>query len=66
MEEIRGKKSGEKKSGLYSTVQYCTVLYSTVQYFFIGYDKKKITNAPRSAGWAKRVFDFFHAFLDVV
>ena len=33
---------------------------------FIGYDKKKIKNAPRSAGWAKRVFDFFHAFLHVV
>ena len=26
---------------------------------FIGDDKKKIKNAPRSAGWAKRVFDFF-------
>ena len=43
------------------TAQYCPVLHSTVQYctvLFIGYDKK-IKNAPRSASWAKRVFDFF-------
>ena len=38
---------------------YCTVLYSTVQYFLLVMIKKKIKNAPRSAGWAKRVFDFF-------
>merc|ERR1711953_720767 len=52
---------------LYSTVQYCTVLYSTVQYCTVLYSIvqyllfvmiKKIKNAPRSAGWAKRVFDF--------
>merc|ERR1711953_249946 len=43
---------------LYSTVQYCTVLYSTVQYFLLVMIKK-IKNAPRSASWAKRVFDFF-------
>ena len=49
------------------TAQYCTVLSSTAQYctvLFIGYDKK-IKNAPRSAGWAKRVFDFFYAVLHV-
>ena len=43
---------------LHSTVQYCTVLYRTVQYFLLVIIKK-IKNAPRSAGWAKRVFDFF-------
>ena len=50
------------RAGRSAFLIFFTHFYTLYKKPFIGYDKK-IKNAPRSAGWAKRVFDFFSRIL---